>query len=205
MDTLHRCYTLDPAQFDNVVLVTHGIISRLFMMRWFHWTVETFQAIYNLRNAEYIIMERQRDGRSDAGFLRHSLLAVTDSLSLPPCVLRPPTSYKLTTPLRTSAPDAIKDCFVDGVSPEHTPPNPERTKIEIDQRRLREEVQHHLHCCHAAVMLLSCCCVPFSISALQKRCSGCCRRRAGTVDILRVGGPQRAARVGHGGASEPKQ
>lgn len=75
MDTLHRCYTLDPAQFDNVVLVTHGIISRLFMMRWFHWTVETFQAIYNLRNAEYIIMERQRDGRSDAGLCTtHCLL-----------------------------------------------------------------------------------------------------------------------------------
>lgn len=30
-----------------VIIVTHGLTLRLFLMRWFHWTVETFEATQN--------------------------------------------------------------------------------------------------------------------------------------------------------------
>ena len=36
----------------NVVLVTHGLTLRVFLMRWFHWTVEEFLQIYNPSNAQ---------------------------------------------------------------------------------------------------------------------------------------------------------
>jgi broad specificity phosphatase PhoE len=42
----------------NVVIVSHGMTIRLFLMRWFHWTVEEFETLRNPKNAEIIIMEQ---------------------------------------------------------------------------------------------------------------------------------------------------
>lgn len=36
----------------SLVLVTHGLALRIFLMRWFHWTVEQFLQVYNPPNAE---------------------------------------------------------------------------------------------------------------------------------------------------------
>ena len=36
----------------SLVLVTHGLAARIFLMRWFHWTVEQFMEVYNPPNAE---------------------------------------------------------------------------------------------------------------------------------------------------------
>ncbi|EFN57217.1 hypothetical protein CHLNCDRAFT_12448, partial [Chlorella variabilis] len=36
----------------TLVLVTHGLAARIFLQRWFHWTVDDFLAVYNPPNAE---------------------------------------------------------------------------------------------------------------------------------------------------------
>jgi broad specificity phosphatase PhoE len=43
----------------NTLIVSHGITIRLFLMRWFHWTVEEFECLRNLDNCEYYILKRQ--------------------------------------------------------------------------------------------------------------------------------------------------
>jgi hypothetical protein len=34
---------------------------RLFCMRWFHWSVEYFEALENPENGGYVVLERQPD------------------------------------------------------------------------------------------------------------------------------------------------
>jgi broad specificity phosphatase PhoE len=46
----------------NVVLVTHGITCRLFLMRFFHWPVDRFQRTWNLENCQIVILDKQEDG-----------------------------------------------------------------------------------------------------------------------------------------------
>ena len=41
----------------NIVIVTHGLSLRLFLMRWFHLTVQGFEQLWNPINAGYVIME----------------------------------------------------------------------------------------------------------------------------------------------------
>ncbi len=36
----------------NLVLITHGLALRIFLMRWLHWTVDQFLEVYNPPNAE---------------------------------------------------------------------------------------------------------------------------------------------------------
>ncbi|MEY9964481.1 broad specificity phosphatase PhoE [Streptacidiphilus sp. MAP12-16] len=51
-ETLHRNF--ERADYPpNVLLVTHGLMMRLFCMRWFHWTVEEFEALSNPGNGEF--------------------------------------------------------------------------------------------------------------------------------------------------------
>lgn len=42
----------------SLVLVTHGLALRVFLMRWFHWTVDQFLSVYNAPNAEPLVLER---------------------------------------------------------------------------------------------------------------------------------------------------
>uniref|UniRef100_A0A1D2AFU0 Broad-range acid phosphatase DET1 n=1 Tax=Auxenochlorella protothecoides TaxID=3075 RepID=A0A1D2AFU0_AUXPR len=42
----------------TLVLVTHGLALRIFLMRWFHWTVEEFMGVFNPPNAEPLVLER---------------------------------------------------------------------------------------------------------------------------------------------------
>jgi len=43
----------------NVLIVTHGLTLRLFLMRWFQIDVEEFETMYNPDNAFLAVMERQ--------------------------------------------------------------------------------------------------------------------------------------------------
>ncbi len=61
METLHRDFRKDDFP-ENALLVTHGMTLRLFLMKWFHWTVEEFERIRNPKNCQIVIMERQLDG-----------------------------------------------------------------------------------------------------------------------------------------------
>lgn len=46
----------------NVIIVTHGLTLRLFLMRWFKYSVEEFEKTTNPENGGMVIMERQ-DGQ----------------------------------------------------------------------------------------------------------------------------------------------
>ncbi|KAG9158734.1 hypothetical protein Leryth_013638 [Lithospermum erythrorhizon] len=47
----------------NLVLVSHGLTLRVFLMRWYKWTVEQFEGLYNMGNGKIIVMERGHGGR----------------------------------------------------------------------------------------------------------------------------------------------
>lgn len=47
----------------NVVLVTHGMTMRLFLMRWFHCSVEEFESWGNPHNCEYHLLERNESDK----------------------------------------------------------------------------------------------------------------------------------------------
>ena len=48
---------------ENIVIVTHGMTVRLFLMRWFHWTVEKFESLPNPKNCGTYILERTDTGK----------------------------------------------------------------------------------------------------------------------------------------------
>jgi broad specificity phosphatase PhoE len=48
----------------SLVLLTHGLAARVFLMRWFHWTVDQFMRVYNPPNAAPIVLERVSDDTS---------------------------------------------------------------------------------------------------------------------------------------------
>lgn len=60
--TFHRdCEKITFAE--NVLIVTHGMLIRLFLMRWFHWTVEQFEEYANPKNCQIIIMGIDERGK----------------------------------------------------------------------------------------------------------------------------------------------
>jgi broad specificity phosphatase PhoE len=55
LETLHRDFEkTDYAK--NALIVTHGFTLRLFLMRWFHWSVEEFQNLAGPSNGEVFVM-----------------------------------------------------------------------------------------------------------------------------------------------------
>lgn len=49
-------------QFPSVVvLVTHGIWSRVFLQRWFRWSVECFESLCNIPHCSWIIVEQEEE------------------------------------------------------------------------------------------------------------------------------------------------
>lgn len=58
--TLHRDF-LKPDYPENVVIITHGMLMRLFLMRWFHWTVEEFERLKNPPNCYICNMILNKD------------------------------------------------------------------------------------------------------------------------------------------------
>jgi broad specificity phosphatase PhoE len=60
MHTMYRDFE-KPTFPENVIIVSHGMTIRLFLMRWFHWTVEEFETLRNPKNTEIIIMEQDPD------------------------------------------------------------------------------------------------------------------------------------------------
>lgn len=87
LDTLFRKFKYEKCA-DNFVIVSHGITIRLFLMRYFKWTVETFHDLWNPDNCEHFILEREPDSynfvlktqlRSDNMLYKRSLDASTNS------------------------------------------------------------------------------------------------------------------------------
>lgn len=62
MDTLWRDF--EKKDFPRVViLVTHGLTMRLFLMRWFHWDVDFYESLQNPKNGEVWRMSRNEYGK----------------------------------------------------------------------------------------------------------------------------------------------
>lgn len=60
LDTLHRDFEKEKFP-KNILIVTHGLTLRLFLMRWFHWTVEEFEKLRNPKNCQIVVMQKQPD------------------------------------------------------------------------------------------------------------------------------------------------
>lgn len=62
MDTMHRDFRKDDFP-DNMIVVSHGLTIRLFLMRWFHWTVEQFESLRNPHNCQHYVLDKMPDGK----------------------------------------------------------------------------------------------------------------------------------------------
>ncbi len=62
LDTLHRDFEKQGFP-ENVLIVSHGLTMRLFLMRWFHWSIEEFESLRNPKNCQIVIMEKRADHR----------------------------------------------------------------------------------------------------------------------------------------------
>ncbi|XP_050221565.1 phosphoglycerate mutase-like protein AT74 [Mercurialis annua] len=58
MNRLHK----DPSSDLNLVIVSHGLTCRVFLMKWFKWTVEQFEHLNNFGNCEFRVMELGEGG-----------------------------------------------------------------------------------------------------------------------------------------------
>jgi broad specificity phosphatase PhoE len=62
LETLHRDFQKSDYP-DNTLIVTHGMTLRLFLMRWFHMSVEEFENLRNPHNCQIVIMQKNSDDR----------------------------------------------------------------------------------------------------------------------------------------------
>ena len=62
LETLHRDFNKKEYP-QNTLIVTHGLTLRLFLMRWFHWTVEEFENLRNPRNCQVVVMQKNAKDR----------------------------------------------------------------------------------------------------------------------------------------------
>lgn len=58
MNRLHR----DADDELNLIIVSHGLAIRVFLMKWFKWTVEQFEHLNNLGNCEFQVMQLGNGG-----------------------------------------------------------------------------------------------------------------------------------------------
>ncbi|CAF0953356.1 unnamed protein product [Rotaria sordida] len=64
MDSLYRQMDNKSNPNNNILIVSHGLFIRLFLMRFFRWSVEEFHTLKNFDNCGYCILERNnQDGR----------------------------------------------------------------------------------------------------------------------------------------------
>ncbi|KAK7397241.1 hypothetical protein VNO78_18408 [Psophocarpus tetragonolobus] len=47
----------DPSNDLNLIIVSHGLASRVFLMKWFKWTVEQFELLNNIGNCEFRVIQ----------------------------------------------------------------------------------------------------------------------------------------------------
>lgn len=61
-ETLFRLFARD--NFPRVlVLVTHGIWARVFLMKWFRWSYEVFESLRNIPHCQFLVMKQQKNGQ----------------------------------------------------------------------------------------------------------------------------------------------
>ncbi|KAI4119816.1 MAG: hypothetical protein LQ341_007587 [Variospora aurantia] len=61
-DTLWRSFGND--DFASVcVLVTHGLMTRVFLMKWYHFSVEYFEDLRNVDHCEFVVMKKSKENQ----------------------------------------------------------------------------------------------------------------------------------------------
>lgn len=95
-ESLFRKFKHD--DFPNIlVLVSHGIWSRVFLMKWFKWSYEEFESLKNIPHCQFLIMKKHEDDQRY--HLKTRLLTWNDSddgeLALGECKLNDKEVYKL--------------------------------------------------------------------------------------------------------------
>lgn len=58
----------------TIVLVTHGVTLRVFLMRWMHWTIDQFLQVDNPGHAVPIVLEKVRPGAHTHAMPCHACL-----------------------------------------------------------------------------------------------------------------------------------
>ncbi len=58
LETLYRDFNKSNYP-QNTLIVTHGFTLRLFLMRWFHWTVEELENLRNPHNCQIVVMQKR--------------------------------------------------------------------------------------------------------------------------------------------------
>jgi len=64
LETLYRDFNKSDYP-QNTLIVTHGLTLRLFLMRWYHWTVEEFENLSNPKNCQIVVMQKRPDDKYD--------------------------------------------------------------------------------------------------------------------------------------------
>ncbi|CAE7333343.1 unnamed protein product [Symbiodinium sp. CCMP2592] len=64
--------SMDANPVENLVLVSHGLLMRIFCMVYFHWTVEEFEQVWNPSNCEVWALEKGQGSYNLAGRWRPS-------------------------------------------------------------------------------------------------------------------------------------
>ncbi|KAF6253071.1 histidine phosphatase superfamily, partial [Scenedesmus sp. NREL 46B-D3] len=70
--TDHLIRDINAGRFANntsLVLVTHGLALRIFLMRWFHWSVDQFMSVYNPPNAVPLVLEKAGPNAGDCTWM----------------------------------------------------------------------------------------------------------------------------------------
>lgn len=60
-ELLFRQFLADDDFPSVLVLVTHGIWARVFLMKWFRWLYEYFESLRNIPHAQFLVMKRGED------------------------------------------------------------------------------------------------------------------------------------------------
>lgn len=88
-ETLFRQFHTE--KFPSVlILVSHGIWCRVFLMKWFRWSYEKFEGFRNLGHCEFLVMEQEQ------GSQKYGLLTPLRTWDDPPDTLVVPPSLKRT-------------------------------------------------------------------------------------------------------------
>jgi len=58
----------DPCQETNIIIITHGLSSRIFLMKWFDWTVEQFEYLNRMRTGEFQVLQLGHGGEYSLAF-----------------------------------------------------------------------------------------------------------------------------------------
>lgn len=62
LESLNRYWTKN-RDADTLIIVSHGLFCRLFLMRYMKWSVSFFESLWNLNNAEWLELVKVEGGR----------------------------------------------------------------------------------------------------------------------------------------------